>query len=103
MVVRAGLSGAPYLMRLQRWEAASALLERVGQRDKAPSTLAAILPLLRRIADATKGRRGDSSMQVFRHNFVRRGSHCGSRGHDARDDSGSRSAGTVSNRERGRR
>lgn len=55
MVVRAGLSGAPYLMRLQRWEAASALLERVGQRDKAPSTLAAILPLLRRIADATQG------------------------------------------------
>jgi tetratricopeptide (TPR) repeat protein len=55
MVVRAGLSGAPYLMRLGRWEPAVALLERVAHRDKAPSTLAAVLPVLHRIAEATEG------------------------------------------------
>ncbi len=55
MVVRAGLSGAPYMMRRQRLDAASTLLEHVASRDRAPSTLVAILPLLRRIAEATAG------------------------------------------------
>ena len=43
-------------MRLRNWEAASTLLE-VAVRDKAPSTLAAILPFLRRLAEATAGSR----------------------------------------------
>jgi tetratricopeptide (TPR) repeat protein len=54
-IVRAGLGAAPYLVRRQEWHAASALLERVTQRDRSPGTLAAVLPLMRRVVGATKG------------------------------------------------
>jgi tetratricopeptide (TPR) repeat protein len=55
MILRAGRSGVPYLMRRQEWDRASTLLEGVALRDRLPGTLAAVLPLMRRIADATKG------------------------------------------------
>lgn len=46
---------APYLLRQERWEAASTLLERMLQRDSSPDTLAFTLPLLRRVVEATAG------------------------------------------------
>jgi tetratricopeptide (TPR) repeat protein len=55
MIRRAGLAAAPYLLRRQDWETARGMLEQVIHRDKAPATVAAVLPLLRRIADATAG------------------------------------------------
>ena len=55
LVTLAGRRAAPYLMRRQEWGLASVLLERVLQRDKSPATVAAVLPMLGRIAEATKG------------------------------------------------
>jgi len=55
LVVRAGLAGAPYLMRQAEWAAASALLEQVFHRDQSPATLGAVLPRMARIAAATAG------------------------------------------------
>jgi hypothetical protein len=54
-LLRAARSAAPYLLRLEEWEAASQLLEHVLLRDQAPGTVQAVLPLLRRIAEATRG------------------------------------------------
>jgi len=54
-VVQGGLSAAPYLLRLRRWEDASKLLEKVIHRDASPATLAGVLPWLSRIADETRG------------------------------------------------
>jgi tetratricopeptide (TPR) repeat protein len=51
MVMRAARSAAPYLMRRQKWDTASALLEQVTLRDGSPGTVAAVLPLMRRIAE----------------------------------------------------
>ena len=55
VVTLAGRRAAPYLMRRQEWGLASTLLERVLQRDRSPATVAAVLPMLGRIAEATKG------------------------------------------------
>ena len=55
MVTLAGRRAAPYLMRRQEWRLASTLLEGVLHRDKSPATVAAVLPMLGRIAEATKG------------------------------------------------
>ena len=55
MVTLAGRRAAPYLMRRQEWGLASVLLEQVLQRDQSPATVAAVLPMLGRIAEATKG------------------------------------------------
>jgi hypothetical protein len=55
---QAGRSAAPYLLRLQRREEASILLEQVILRDSSLETVAAVLPLLRRIATATEGTEG---------------------------------------------
>ncbi len=55
MLVRAGRSAVPYLMRLSRWTEASTVLEQVIARDGTPATLAESLPLMQRIADATRG------------------------------------------------
>jgi tetratricopeptide (TPR) repeat protein len=54
-VVRGGLAAAPYLMRQQCWQDASALLERVVGRAQSPTTIAAVLPLLEHIAKAIEG------------------------------------------------
>ena len=55
MVTLAGRRAAPYLMRRQEWGLASTLLEQVLHRDKSPATVGAVLPMLGRIAEATKG------------------------------------------------
>jgi tetratricopeptide (TPR) repeat protein len=55
MILRAGRSAAPYLMRRQQWHAAAESLEQVIRRDASPQTVAAVLPLLRRITEATSG------------------------------------------------
>jgi len=55
LVVQGGKRAAPYLMRASRWQEASTLLERVIQRDTTPATLAQTIPLLQRLADATRG------------------------------------------------
>jgi hypothetical protein len=55
VVVTAGLRAAPYLLRAARWEVVSRLLEQALLRDHSPSTLARALPLVRSIAEATRG------------------------------------------------
>ena len=53
LVVRAGLAAAPYLLRQGEWNTASILLEQATIRDESPGLVQAVLPSLRRIADAT--------------------------------------------------
>jgi len=54
LVVRAGLAAAPYLLRRHDWNTASILLERARQRDcYSPVAAQAVIPPLRRIAEAT--------------------------------------------------
>ena len=55
VVIMTGLKSAPYFMRLKRWSEASTMLEQVIYRDRSPDTIASVLPLLRHIAQATKG------------------------------------------------
>jgi hypothetical protein len=55
LVIRAGRGAAPYLMRQQRWQEASTLLEQVLIRDDSSATVAAVLPLVRRLAEVTRG------------------------------------------------
>jgi CHAT domain len=55
VVVRAGLAATPYLVRLGEWGAAGALLEQALLRDQSPATVAALLPLLEQVAQATRG------------------------------------------------
>jgi hypothetical protein len=58
LVRRAGLSAARYLLRLRDWDGASCLLERVLSRDHySPDTALAVVPALRRIAEATGARK----------------------------------------------
>ena len=54
-VVDSARRAAPYLLRRERWEEASTLLEQMLHRDSCPATLAFALPLLRRIVAATAG------------------------------------------------
>jgi hypothetical protein len=53
LVVRAGLAAAPYLLRRADWDTASALLAQAAIRDESPGVTQALLPSLRRIAEAT--------------------------------------------------
>jgi hypothetical protein len=53
LVVRAGLAAAPYLLRRGDWNIAGFMLEQAAMRDRSPGTEQAVLPSLRRIADAT--------------------------------------------------
>jgi tetratricopeptide (TPR) repeat protein len=55
LVVQSARAAAPYLMRQSRWQEASRLLEQILPRDSSPGAVAAVLPLLRRIAAATQG------------------------------------------------
>jgi hypothetical protein len=55
MVVRAGRAAAPYLLRLGEWAAAGTLLDQALGRDRSPGTVAALLPLLGQVAQATRG------------------------------------------------
>ena len=54
VIIRVGLAAAPYLLRLQEWDTAGALLEETLLRDESPATIQAALPALRAIADAAK-------------------------------------------------
>jgi hypothetical protein len=55
LVVDSARRAAPYLLRQERWEEASHLLEWMLHRDLSPESLAFALPLLRRIVEATAG------------------------------------------------
>jgi len=50
LVVRAGLAAVPYLIRLRRWAAAGAMLERAFGRDPSRANAAAVLPAIQEIA-----------------------------------------------------
>jgi tetratricopeptide (TPR) repeat protein len=54
-IVRAGLAAFPYLSRRSEWATASTMLGRVDQVDDGPATIAAILPRMRRVVEATTG------------------------------------------------
>ncbi len=54
-VVEGARRTAPYLLRAQRWNEAATLLERMIQRDASPGALALAIPLLRHIAEKTRG------------------------------------------------
>jgi CHAT domain len=54
-IVRAGLAAFPYLSRRGEWATASTMLEQVDRVDSRPSVIAAILPRMRRILEATAG------------------------------------------------
>ena len=54
-IATAGPRAAPYLLRAERSEEASTLLERTLHRDATPATVATALSLLRQIARATEG------------------------------------------------
>jgi len=53
IIVYAGLAAAPYFLRHHYWDTASTLLEDAMYRDYSPRTLQKVIPLLRKIADAT--------------------------------------------------
>ena len=54
LVVLAGLAAAPYLLRCHDWNTAGLLLEQARMRDTcSPVTAQAVIPSLRRIAEAT--------------------------------------------------
>ena len=55
LIVRAGRAAVPYLLRLGQRRLALTLLEQVIHRDRSPGTIAALLPVLRQIADAAQG------------------------------------------------
>ncbi|SCE98256.1 CHAT domain-containing protein [Micromonospora purpureochromogenes] len=52
LVIRAGLSATPYLIRLKEWDLAASLLEQAIYRDESPGTRLAAIAHLRRITEA---------------------------------------------------
>jgi tetratricopeptide (TPR) repeat protein len=70
LMVRAGLAGAPYLLRLNAWEDAGRLLDRVLQRDDRRSTAVAVLPALEQIYEASIGTDRESAA-AGRRDFAR--------------------------------
>jgi tetratricopeptide (TPR) repeat protein len=61
-IVRAGLAATPYLLRLQDWDTAGALIDLALIRDHSPATIQAALPSLRAIADAAQTSQALSSV-----------------------------------------
>jgi hypothetical protein len=55
LIVRAGLAAFPYLSRQGEWATGSAMLGQVERVDSGPSAIAAILPRMRRVVEATAG------------------------------------------------
>ena len=55
LIVRAGRAAVPYLLRLGQRRLTLTLLEHVLIRDQSPGTIAALLPVLRQLADAAEG------------------------------------------------
>lgn len=54
-IVRAGLAAFPYLSRLGDWDRAVAMLQEVLRVDGSPATMAALLPMYQRSAEALTG------------------------------------------------
>jgi tetratricopeptide (TPR) repeat protein len=54
MAALAGMRSAPYLMRLGQWERAALSLQKTLDRDQSPRTTSVVLPMLNRIARATR-------------------------------------------------
>ncbi|QKG19134.1 hypothetical protein ACTIVE_0770 [Actinomadura verrucosospora] len=52
LLALAGLSAAPYLIRMRQWRSAEALLEAVLRRDDSRTTAGRVLPILRRLSAA---------------------------------------------------
>ncbi len=55
LVLLCGRRAIPYLLRLGVWNIAASALEKVLHRDSSAGTVGAMLPLLRRVVEATKG------------------------------------------------
>jgi PAS domain-containing protein len=55
LVIRAGLSAAPYLVRLREWEIAAQALEHALTRDRSRAAARAALPALRTVVAAVAG------------------------------------------------
>jgi tetratricopeptide (TPR) repeat protein len=55
LVIHGARRAIPYLMRGKRWEQAATVIENLIYRDQTPATLNHAIPLLRRIAEQTKG------------------------------------------------
>ena len=55
LIVPAGRAAVPYLLRLGQRGLALTLLEQVIFRDESPGTIAALLPVLRQLADTAQG------------------------------------------------
>jgi hypothetical protein len=64
MVAGAGLAAFPYLSRLGAWEKAAFMLERVCVISSAPTTIAAVLPRMRRIVEASTGTERELSIRA---------------------------------------
>ena len=62
LVVKAGLSAAPYLLRLDQWRQAGDLLEQALIRDHTTATASAVLPALRAIVRAVAGSPDEAPM-----------------------------------------
>ncbi len=73
LIRRAGLAGAPYLMRRQEWAAASALLQSVLTRDCAPTVIAALQVLLLKVSEAAAGTKEGLESLGFLANALWRG------------------------------
>ena len=59
LVARAGLSAVPYLLRQSGWDEVGYHLQEVIIRDASQGTIAAVLPVLRRLAEHTKGTKNE--------------------------------------------
>jgi tetratricopeptide (TPR) repeat protein len=57
-IAHAGVAAYPYLGRAGSWSEAGAMVERTLHVDQSPSTVAAVLPLIRRVVDETAGTDG---------------------------------------------
>ncbi len=74
-MVRAGLAAFPYLGRLGAWHEASTMLEQVDQVDQSPAIIAAILPRMRRVVNATTGTEDAVSDRAVLGKLLRRAGH----------------------------
>ena len=63
MIVRAGLSGFPYLSRRREWKMASGMLEQTTSHDGSPATLAVVLPPMRSLVRRTAGNEQELSIR----------------------------------------
>lgn len=65
LIALSGMSAAPYLMSLEDWSSAANVLRSAITRDPSAASLAAALPLLRRIAEKTAGTPGEAECRMI--------------------------------------